>query len=650
MKKYCFTLLILCVSLVGLSQEGLQCAHLKSRTHHLTKERSATLSLEYIELTHQYDVHFYFLDVNLERTSTDISGSTEIHATVIADDMTTFLFELHEDLDISDILLNGTTSVPFSREGSAVLVPVSFSEGDNFFMRILYSGTPPVSGSSGLGGSGMTNSSSPTWGNEVTWSLSEPFLAYEWFPCKQYLNDKADSLYVFVTTDSENKVGSQGLLTDVVDVGGGKSRHEWKSNYPIDYYLISVAVAKYVDYTIYANPAGAAEPIMIQNYIYDNPACLPFFESNIDETVGFMEHFSELFGMYPFEDEKYGHAMVPIGGGMEHQTMTSQGFFSDGLTAHELGHQWFGNNVTCASWADIWINEGFASYSEELMMEEFNPGDEIGSMENRHEDIMSQPDGAVWVEDSLNASRIFNGRLTYNKGAAIVHTMRFLVNDDDLFFQILREFQVDYTDGTARGDDFKEKLEDLSGESYLNFFNEWYYGEGFPTYSGTYNQIGSSVFFELSQSVSAPAITPYFTNDLELRITGEDGTEEIVRLSSIDGATTLHSFTFSEKIVSIEFDPNNWVINQDGSITEDTELVEIPEQGLLAKIYPNPATEFLYIENKGELFDYQIVNSSGKVVLQGQLPSGETTIPLNGLSQGAYFLKYNGGIEKFLKK
>jgi len=359
--KLLLSSLLLTIGLVGHSQAGLVCSHLK--TDHMANDRSATLSLDYIELTKEYDVHFYFLDVNLERTSTNISGSVEIHVKVTAPVLDTFLFELHEDLVITDILLNGTTSQAFTREVSAVIVPLSFILDDEFYMEVVYAGTPPVTGGTGFGGSGMTNDDSPTWGNFATWSLSEPFSAYEWFPCKQHLEDKSDSVWTFITTSSENMAGSQGILTNVLDVGGGQSRYEWKSNYPIDYYLISVAVAKYVDYTIYANPTGATGPIMIQNFIYDNPSTLPFFKNEIDKTVDMLEYYSDLYGIYPFELEKYGHCMVPIGGGMEHQTMTSQGYFVAGLTAHELGHQWFGDHVTCASWADIWLNEGLVKNS-----------------------------------------------------------------------------------------------------------------------------------------------------------------------------------------------------------------------------------------------------------------------------------------------
>ena len=175
----------------------------------------------------------------------------------------------------------------------------------------------------------------------VVWSLSEPFSAYEWFPCKQSLRDKADSSFVAVTVPDTCKAGSNGVLINTVPLGNGFTRYEWKNKHAIDYYLISVAVAKYIEYSFYANPVGAPNPILIQNFIYDNPQTFIYFEDEINETGDFIELFYDLYGPYPFEDQKYGHCMAPIGGGMEHQTMTTQGSFSKGLTAHELAHQWW---------------------------------------------------------------------------------------------------------------------------------------------------------------------------------------------------------------------------------------------------------------------------------------------------------------------
>jgi aminopeptidase N len=636
------------LAIYSFGQGSHECSRTKSAN--TLSHRSARLSNHYINLTEEYDVHFYKLDISLEKTSTDIACSTEIHVVTKTADLDTFLFELFDDLIIDEVLLNGTLSVPFSREESAVIVPVDFELGDSFFMKVIYHGTPP-DGDGPLGGGGMTNDFSPSWGNYVTWSLSEPFAAYEWFACKQSLTDKADSVHVFVTTDEVNKVGSNGLLTNVVSVPGGKNRYEWKSNYPIVYYLISVAVAEYVDYSIYAEPSGAPEPILVQNYIYNNPACLPYFEDDINETVDFIELYSEHYGLYPFANEKYGHCMAPIGGGMEHQTMTTQGYFTPWLTAHELGHQWFGDNVTCASWSDIWLNEGFASYSEELMYEAFYPGNEVVSMNDRHDNIKSEPGGAVWVEDSLTSSRIFNGRLSYDKGAAIIHTMRFMLDNDAVFFEILQTYQEYFKDSSARAIDFKNILEDVSGLDFTNYFNEWYYGEGFPTYSSRYAKIDDQLIFVLDQTSSMPGVTPLFTNDVEVKVTGEDGAVEIFRLTAIDAASSTHFLDFSQEVTSITIDPNNWIINNNGPNVEDLELLSLMENSQEFSVFPNPATDYIKVPLDQVGDTYLIIDAAGRVGQTGILfPNTTNKIDVSTLSKGQYILQIGNNKANFVKK
>lgn len=628
-----------------LAQDGHSCSRMKSDHHH--DNRSARLSDHDILLTQKYDVTFYHLDIELERTSTYVAGTVQIYAKA-QEAIDTFLFELWDDFIIDEVLLNGVTPMTFERVESAVKVPVALAIGDLFFMEITYEGMPPTGGGP-LGGGGMTNDFSPSWGNQVTWSLSEPFAAYEWFPCKQLLTDKADSVMVKVTTAAANMAGSNGLLQNVVDLPGGKKRFDWKSNYPIDYYLISVAVAEYVDYTVYANPVGAIAPIPIQNFIYNNPACLPFFESDIDETVDYLELYSELYGLYPFANEKYGHCMAPIGGGMEHQTMTTQGYFTPTLTAHELGHQWFGDNVTCASWSDIWLNEGFASYSEELMLAELYPGEETTSMNDRHGNIMSSPGGSVWVEDSLNVGRIFNGRLTYDKGAAIIHTLRFLMDDDALFFEVLQTYQTTYGDGTAYAADFKAVAESVTGMDFTAFFNEWYYGEGFPTYSIEYLQVDGELLILLQQDVSMPGITPYFTNDLEIRIQKTGGVFEFVRLTGITSGSQYFSIPTEGTVATIAIDPENWIINQFGGVSRNANLAELSEIQVELKIYPNPVSNQLVFVNEMNAANYSIYDATGQLVVAGNLVQGQNTIDLSHLTKGQYFFAVNG-VQKIFTK
>lgn len=630
---------ILLINAAAFSQEKNvhPCAH--GKIHNNTQAKSNQLSIADIARTEKYDVKFYDLDIAMSNLNTDVNGTAGFHATAL-ESIDTILFELFSSHTITDVRLGGI-SVPFTHVNNNVKVPANLVANDDFEVYVDYGGTPPNSSSNPFGGGGMSNDSSPTWGNQVTWSLSESFAAYEWFPVKQSLTDKADSVDVSITVADNLMAGSNGLLVSTIDNGNGTKTFNWESRYPIDYYLISVAVAQYLEYNIYANPVGAPNPILIQNFIYDNPGTLTNFQNRIDNTADFVEHFSDLFGLYPFHEEKYGHCMAPLSGGMEHQTMTTQGFFQDWLTAHELGHQWWGDHVTCSSWSDIWVNEGFASYSEYIMYEEFDPGQEVTDMEDRHDFIMSQPNGSVWVEDSLNEARIFSSRLTYDKGAAIVHTLRFLIDDDVLFYEALANFQTEFSHSTASGLDFKASVENFTGMDFTKFFEDWYFGEGFPTYDVTYNLIGEELHLELNQTTSMTGITPVFRNDVELlveraigdtiiRIPVDFATQQyIVNIHSLDGSVT-------------EIDPNNWIINDDNGIQLDNTfeyvgLVENTEFDV--NIYPNPANGPVTIDmNTESNFTLKVIGPDGRFISSQQF-NKSLILDTSNFTKGSYLLQ-----------
>lgn len=240
--------------------------------------------------------------------------------------------------------------------------------------------------------------------------------------------------------------------------------------------------------------------------------------------------------------------------------MTSQGFFEKTLTAHELAHQWWGNQVTCDSWSDIWVNEGWASYSEYLMLENLYPAEKNQHMLDVHDNVMSQTGGSVWCLDSLNENRIFSGRLTYDKGAGIIHTMRYIVNNDSLFFSTLKQFQQNFKDSVANGIDFKNVLEQTTGIDFDPFFEEWYFGQGYPTYSLRYNQVGEDLFVKITHVGSVPN-TPTFTNPIDVRFVRAGIGDTIIRF---DIGSNSELFTISNIgtiTTSITIDPNNWVIN-----------------------------------------------------------------------------------------
>lgn len=614
-----------------------ECSKLKSSK---IIEKSNSLSVLQIAETELYDVHFYSLDVSLTNLNTFISGTVEIQASA-RENLDSALFELYQTMTITDIRVNGFPVV-YSRNVSAVKVPVNALLNESFIIAVDYNGTPPDSGTNPMGGSGLTSPIDAIYSAQVTASLSEPFSAYEWWPCKQSLKDKADSCEVKITVPNNCKGGSNGLLQAVVDLGNGTSRYEWKQIYPIDYYLISVAVAEYIDYSIYCNPVGAPDPVLIQNYIYNNPQVLTDWNYQIDQTGDFIELYSTLFGLYPFYKEKYGHCMAPIGGGMEHQTMTTQVHFSKNLTAHELGHQWFGDNVTCASWADIWVNEGFATYSQYLMLENLYPLERAEQMNDYHAAAMQYLDGSVYIPiDTLTAHRIFDYRLTYAKGAAIINTMRFVINNDAAFFQGLKDYQTNFKGGTATGLDVKISLENASGVDLTNVFEEWYYGEGYPTYNLRWNKIGHNLSLEITQYPSGTFLTQLFTNPLEISFERDGMSDTIIRFE-VNQLVNQYLIENIGRVKNIKaIDPYNWIINASDTIIYDPTFEVFPSDNSeipALELSPNPTEgPLLIVAHSPGTHILKVIDSKGKLVMEKSFLK-DLEFDITSLAQGMYVL------------
>lgn len=615
--------------------EKPSCSALKSA---LFQTKSASLNNKQIRLTEKYDVKHYFLNLEANNLNTNISGNVRMTA-VARVPLDTVLYELFQSLEVQSIRLNGL-QVPFVRQGSALIVPCQIGAGATFTVETSYSGTPPTAATNPLGGSGLSNAASPSWGNRVTWSLSQPFSAYEWWPCKQSLRDKIDSVDVHITVPSSCKAGSNGVLKQIVDLGIGKTRYEWKHRYPIAYYLISIAVAEYVEYAFKASIPGTTDSVLVQNYIYNNPATLPFFKDEIDLTAQFIQTFSRLFGPYPFKNEKYGHCMAPLGGGMEHQTMTTQGSFNKTLTAHELAHQWFGNATTCASWADLWVNEGFARYSEYLMLEELFPGEEKDAMLSYHNSVMQQAGGAVWISDSLNGTRLFSSRLTYNKGGAILHTFRYLLQNDSIFFRVLKKYHQRFLDSTALGADFIQILEEESGQDFTPAFEQWYYGEGFPTYTARWNNVNGDLHLRLSHTVSMPSVTPTFTTPLEILFRRTTGADTTIRFP-VNQNTEFFIVPGLGNVQSIlSLDPSNWIINRNGNTSRDPNLVvtSVQDSKIAARdvnIFPNPTSDHIWLKTNFGEARYSLYDAKGQKLIEAEF-SGEVELDLSSFS-GRYF-------------
>ena len=197
-----------------------------------------------------------------------------------------------------------------------------------------------------------------------------------------------------------------------------------------------------------------------------------------------IKYYSNIFGPYPFIKEKYGQVQFGWGGGMEHQTSTFIVTPNETLMAHELAHQWFGDKITCASWQDVWLNEGFATYLTSMDAEVLFPQLTLLLRKQEIEKITSVPGGSVFVDDTSNVNRIFDSRLTYIKGSHLLYMLRWILGDS-LFFRGMRSYLNDpsISYGFATTKDLQKNLEKVSGGNLDYFFKEWFYGQGYPILS-----------------------------------------------------------------------------------------------------------------------------------------------------------------------
>lgn len=479
-------------------------------------------------------------------------------------------------------------------------------------------------------------------GVPVLWTLSEPYGARDWWPCKQSLTDKIDSIDIFITHPAGYRAASNGLLVREETSGGITTAH-WRHRYPIPAYLVCMAVTNYETFSLRA-PFGS-DTTLILNYIY--PEHLASAQGNIVANVAHMQLFNELFGLYPFQNEKYGHAQFNKGGGMEHQTMTFVNTFGYELLAHELAHHWFGDKVTCGSWEDIWLNEGFATYLSGLCYERLQPHLWYNFKSIRISAATSLPDGSVRVDDTTSVARVFSGRLSYSKGAMVLHMLRWVCGDS-AFFAGVRNYVNDpaLAYGYARTPDLQAHLEAASGRDLDGFFADWYYGQGFPTYDIAWSKNPvNEVTITVRQAPSHPSV-PFFDLPLPVKLT--DGTRDTLlvlnHLSNGQVFTAALDFNPTELV----FDPDLWIVSRDNFVQEvSPDGTPLPRFELI--VTPNPAISDLKIRLKtpyGEDARLTLWAADGKLVLQQAIHvapgANHFTLATAHFPAGCYLLRVEG--------
>jgi aminopeptidase N len=605
----------------------------------LAKEPETNPSPLKAETGQNYDVRFYFLDLNISDTSTYVEGHVAVHITVNDKTGQQIMLDMLDLLHADTVKANQKKAV-FSHSGNMlnITIPVLPAGDSLVVIDVFYHGLGKNAGDL----SGIYNKINASSNKRITWTLSESFHAMSWFPCKQSLTDKADSVYVFLSTDKNLKAGSNGVLTASKDLPDNRVRYEWKCRHPIDYYLISFAVGDYMDYSFYA-PVNDTDSVLVQNYIYNTTDYFNQNKSLIDNTSDLIKLYSGLYGDYPYKDEKYGHCVAPAGGGMEHQTMTTLVSFSFLLVAHELSHQWFGDYVTCKTWQDIWINEGFASYSEYLANQYLVSQTEADSWITRTQDyVKSIPGGSVFVPADFadNEDRIFDYRLTYAKGAAIIHMIRQEVGNDELFFKILREFLKRYRNGTATGNDFRDLCTEMTGKSFDRFFEQWYYGEGFPTLAVNWFHRNDTLYVRSLETPSAT--TPLFNSLVEYQVSLINH-DTIITHRQESGLDNWQVYLHGQ-ITSVNVDPNHWLLMNVAGISrigsyQETHFV----------VTPNPARDKITLHFSDPVNNYKLYlsDSAGRILFTEVANGTEKIIDVSKLAKGMYFVIVNEKNEIF---
>jgi aminopeptidase N len=424
---------------------------------------------------------------------------------------------------------------------------------------------------------------------KVVYNLSEPDMARNWFPCYDEPWDKATSEMICTVPD-DRFCASNGLLVSETDNLDGTKTYHWSTRYAHSTYLTSVAISDYVTFShwYHSSPTDSME---MPYYVY--PDKLADAHVSFAAAPAMMEFFSNTYGEYPFIEEQYGTALAEVGGAMENFTCTTYGQVLvtgdnhyDWVVAHELAHSWFGNSVTMADWRDIWLNEGFATYGDALWQEHIGGPAALASR-------MEYFKGEYFDEDATNRFPMYDpvlmwGATVYEKGAWVLHMLRYVVGDA-AFFDGIRMYYQMFAYSSATTEDLRSVFETVSGMDLYAFFDEWVYQPGYPEYRYGWYAFETGDSFHLNLAVDQVQTgAPVFTIPVEVLVTTAAG-DSLVRLPVTSGNERFR-LTFAAEPTDLVFDPFGRVLK---TATEGPTGISAGTRppAIDVRTYPNPARE-----------------------------------------------------------
>jgi len=557
--------------------------------------------------------------------------------------LSSITYDLMDDLTVDSVRQRGVL-LSFTHQDNAlqITLPGSLPNGAYDSVSVFYHGIPAQTGF----GSFIKDTHA---GIPVIWTLSEPFGARDWWPCKNGLDDKTDSIDVIVTHSSIYKAASNGLLQSVTTDGTNNITH-WKHRYPIATYLICFSVTNFDIFTNSVHLDNENVDLPMVTYCY--PESITSFQTNTPLVLNALKFYDSAFGTYPFINEKYGHVQFKWGGGMEHQTSTFLISANESLMAHELGHQWFGDKITCGAWKDIWLNESFATQLASMYMERQYPANIISTRSNEIDFVTSSPGGSVEVDDTTDVNRIFDSRLSYIKGSHVLYMLRWMLGES--FFRGVRAYQADpaLAYKFARTEDLKRHIEQASGKDLTYFFNEWFHGQGYPSYNVKWEQLGSSyVRIQMNQITSHPSVS-FFELPVALKFKNSTQEKTVVVDNKTNGEYFYRNIGFIADTVIV--DPDYWLITRNNT---QQKITNAPGGGELITVFPNPVQGQFYVyfvnfthpdatinlyDEIGQLIYRKAITVNGSEFIE---------VPTDRLAKGGYIVKIIAdGKTLFIKK
>ena len=598
-----------------------------------------------------YDVKFYYPDVEISLDQPYISGKVTYLVIAEIDGLT----QLNLDLDGAftvDSVTQAASGFSFDNEILTINFSSTYNSGDTIIFAVYYHGVPELAG----GQKGLRYENHHT-DQLVIASLSTPYLGYTWWPCKDGTLDKADSLYFDITikdtlVDGIPVIGvSNGILESVVSFDG-KKKFSWRHRYPIVPYYVMIAISNYVEFQEEYNNGIDSFPLIY--YVFNDD--LSSSQEGVMDLPEVFDLFTNLFGPYPFREEKYGMTQLGFYGGIENQTNTiinnmNIGWFEPSV--HELAHSWFADMITCETWHHGWLNEGFATYANGLWVEHKNG---LQAYNNFMQSMSYYGSGTIYLQNIDNPFGIFIP-IIYNKGAWVLHMLRGIMGDE-VFFDVLYTYstsqQFQYQNATT--EQFQAICENVSGLDLDYFFSEWIYEEFYPKYRYNYNfdPDNATLGITINQIQGDLGWLPVFTMPIRIKINFNNGTDTLVSVFN-NQEEQYFSFQVNHSVNNIEFDPGNLILKN--AIYNPDITVGINERILSQiKLYPNPNSGTFYIDLPEEIrneVSLRIFTLSGQRVYSQTIEEDKSRhhkINPKNIPKGFYLVELSSAGNKWVKK